>query len=123
MARVPVSQTAFAHRNSRIMVSFIAVYADPAEQSKHDRWAEVSITELAQEVDRVYVNFLLTDPAERIHAAYPQDTLQRLRRIKRRYDPQNVLRRNRNILPDPGAEVHSSSPDSACRPRHTFSDP
>jgi FAD/FMN-containing dehydrogenase len=111
MARVPVSQTAFAHRNSRIMLSFIAVYADPAEQNMHDRWAEGSIAELAQEVDRVYVNFLLTDPAERIHAAYPQDTLQRLRRIKRRYDPQNVLRRNRNILPDPGAEAHSSSPD------------
>ena len=111
MARVPVSQTAFAHRNSRIMLSFIAVYSDPAEQSIHDRWAEDSIAELAQEVDRVYVNFLLTDPAERIHAAYPHDTLQRLRHIKRRYDAQNVLRRNRNILPDAGSEVQTPPAD------------
>jgi FAD/FMN-containing dehydrogenase len=100
MARVPVSNTAFAHRNSRIMLSFIAVYGDRGEQFIHDRWAEDSIAELAQEVDRVYVNFLLTDPAERIHAAYPHDTLNRLRHIKRRYDPENLLRRNRNVLPE-----------------------
>jgi FAD/FMN-containing dehydrogenase len=105
MARVPVSHTAFAHRNSRIMISFIAVYADPAEQSIHDRWAEGSIADLPHEVDRVYVNFLLNDPAERIHAAYPHDTLQRLRHIKRRYDPHNVLRRNRNILPASGEQT------------------
>lgn len=111
MARVPASQTAFAHRNSRIMLSFIAVYADPVEQSLHDRWAEDSIAELAQEVDRVYVNFLLTDPAERIHAAYPDDTLQRLRHVKRRYDPQNVLRCNHNILPASIAEAQTPSTD------------
>ena len=99
MGRVPSSETAFAHRSSRVMVSFIAVYGDPGEQAVHDRWAADGIAELPQEMDRVYVNFLLTDPAERIHAAYPPQTLERLRLIKRRYDPENLLRLNRNVTP------------------------
>jgi FAD/FMN-containing dehydrogenase len=99
MARVPADDTAFAHRKSRVMFSYIAVYDDPAEQALHDRWAEDGIAALPQEVDRVYVNFLLTDPAERIHAAYPPATLDRLRRIKNRYDPGNMFRLNRNVLP------------------------
>ena len=99
MGRVPSSETAFAHRSSRVMVSFIAVYGDPGEQAVHDRWAADGIAELPQEMDRVYVNFLLTDPAERIHAAYPPQTLERLKLVKRRYDPENLLRLNRNVTP------------------------
>jgi FAD/FMN-containing dehydrogenase len=99
MARVPVDRTAFAHRSSRIMFSFIAIYDDPGEQALHDRWAADGIVALPQETDRVYVNFLLTDPAERIHAAYPRPTLDRLRRVKSRYDPGNLFRLNRNVLP------------------------
>ncbi len=65
----------------------------------HDRWASDGLAKLPLEEDRVYVNFLLTDPAERIHAAYPAETWHRLRCVKRHYDPGNLLRRNRNILP------------------------
>ena len=81
------------------MVSFIAVYGDPGEQAVHDRWAADGIAELPQEMDRVYVNFLLTDPAERIHAAYPPQTLEGLKLDKRRYDPENLLRLTRNVTP------------------------
>ncbi|SDB59578.1 FAD-binding oxidoreductase [Bauldia litoralis] len=99
MARVPADATAFAHRSSRVMFSFIAIYSDPREQSLHDSWAMEGINQLSEEEDRVYVNFLLTDPDERIHAAYPPATWERLRRVKREYDPENLLRRNRNVLP------------------------
>jgi hypothetical protein len=99
MARVPAHETAFAHRSSRVMFSFIAVYDDPAEQGLHDRWAADGIAALPQEADRVYVNFLLTDKAERIHAAYPHATWDRLRHVKSLYDPENLFRLNRNILP------------------------
>ncbi|KAB2882705.1 MAG: FAD-binding oxidoreductase [Albidovulum sp.] len=99
MGRVPSHATAFAHRSSRVMCSFIAVYMDPREQALHDRWAADGIAALSEEEDRVYVNFLLTDPAERIRAAYAPDTWDRLMLVKRRYDPGNLLRRNRNVPP------------------------
>lgn len=99
MGRVSSHATAFAHRGSRVMFSFIAVYFNPQEQNLHDQWATEGLAKLPQQEDRVYVNFLLTDPDERIHAAYPAATLNRLRLVKRRYDPGNLLHRNRNVQP------------------------
>jgi FAD/FMN-containing dehydrogenase len=62
-------------------------------------WAQEGITALAQGADRVYVNFLTTDRPERTRAAYPPATWERLRRIKRQYDAENLFRLNRNIPP------------------------
>jgi FAD/FMN-containing dehydrogenase len=98
-ARVPADATAFAHRGAPIMFSFIAASANGEEARRHDRWAEENLASLALGEDRVYVNFLTSDPPERIHAAYPAATWQRLRQIKRRYDPENLFRLNRNIPP------------------------
>jgi FAD/FMN-containing dehydrogenase len=98
-ARVPADATAFAHRAAPIMFSFIAASANGEEATRHDRWAEEGMASLARGEDRVYVNFLTSDLPERIHAAYPAATWQRLRRIKRRYDPENLFRLNRNIPP------------------------
>jgi FAD/FMN-containing dehydrogenase len=98
-ARVPTDATAFAHREARIMFSFIAASGNGEEAKRHDRWAEEGMRAFADGEDRVYVNFLTTDRAERIHAAYPAATWQRLRKIKRKYDPENLFRLNRNIPP------------------------
>lgn len=99
MARVPSDATAFAHRSSLIMTSFIAISATPEDAKRHDRWAEEGIARLEQGEDRVYVNFITSDRPERIHAAYPAATWEKLRRLKRRYDPENLLRLNKNIPP------------------------
>jgi FAD/FMN-containing dehydrogenase len=45
-----------------------------------------------------YVNFLTEEGDERIHAAY-RDNYRRLVEIKRRWDPDNVFRINKNISP------------------------
>ena len=37
--------------------------------------------------------------AERVKAAYPGATWDRLRKIKKQYDPQNLFRLNKNIPP------------------------
>ncbi len=98
-SRVPADATAFAHRDARVMVSFIAVYDGTSDIARHNEWASDAIALLRQGEDRVYVNFLTSDPRERLAAAYPAATLARLRLIKRRYDPDNLLRLNRNIPP------------------------
>jgi FAD/FMN-containing dehydrogenase len=54
---------------------------------------------LHQGDDGAYVNFLGDEGPERVRQAYPGPTWDRLVEVKRRYDPDNLFRRNQNIPP------------------------
>ena len=99
MARVPAGATAFAHRSSKIMVNVAALYEAPEERLTHEAWVDAFAAALHQDDDGVYVNFLVDEGEERIRAAYPGPTWDRLVEIKARYDPTNLFRRNQNIPP------------------------
>ncbi|HSL65943.1 MAG TPA: FAD-binding oxidoreductase, partial [Gaiellaceae bacterium] len=99
MARVPAEATAFAHRSSRIMVNVAAVYGSPDEAPVHEAWVTELAHELRQEDDGAYVNFLGEEGEERVRAAYPGATWDRLAAVKRRYDSTNLFRLNQNIPP------------------------
>jgi FAD/FMN-containing dehydrogenase len=99
MARVPADATAFAHRDSRIMVNVAAMYQSPDERPKHAAWVDGLADELRQEDRGAYVGFLADEGEERVRAAYPGPTWDRLREVKRRYDPDNLFRLNQNIPP------------------------
>ena len=99
MARVPADATAFAHRSSRIMVNLFSMYGAPEEAAAHEAWIAEFRAELQQSDKGVYVNFLDDEGEERIRAAYPGKTWDRLREVKRRYDPSNLFRLNQNIPP------------------------
>jgi FAD/FMN-containing dehydrogenase len=99
MARVPSDATAFAHRKSRIMATPGALYATAEEAPIHKAWAEETMAALRQSDSGAYVNFLGEESAERVRAAYPGETWERLASIKRRYDPTNLFRLNQNISP------------------------
>jgi FAD/FMN-containing dehydrogenase len=99
MARVPVEATAFAHRKSRIMVNLAAIYGNPDEKPVHETWVNNFMEALRQGDNGAYVNFLVDEGEERIRAAYPGPTWDRLAAIKRRYDPTNLFRLNQNIPP------------------------
>jgi FAD/FMN-containing dehydrogenase len=45
------------------------------------------------------VNFLMAEGPEAVAAAFPGETGRRLAAIKRRYDPDNLFRRNQNVAP------------------------
>ena len=98
-ARVPSEATAFAHRQRRLMVNVVAAYASPAEDRVHRAWADDAAAALRQGEDAAYVNFLGDEGAERVRAAYPGATWDRLAEVKRRYDPENLFRGNQNIPP------------------------
>jgi FAD/FMN-containing dehydrogenase len=100
MARVPADATAFAHRSSPIMVNVAAFYdGTAADEAKHLAWVRDFVAALDQGEKGAYVNFLADEGPERIRAAYPGATWDRLVEIKRRYDPTNLFRLNQNIPP------------------------
>ncbi len=99
MARVPRDATAFAHRTSRIMVNVASFYVGPEDRDRRHAWVADLAAALRQSDDGAYVNFLADEGAERVHAAYPGSTWDRLAAVKRRYDPSNVFRLNQNIPP------------------------
>jgi FAD/FMN-containing dehydrogenase len=99
LARVPVDATAYALRKSRIMVNLFSIYGTPEEAPAHGAWIAKLGAELEQGDKSAYVNFLSFDGAKRIRDAYPGKTWDRLRAIKRRYDPNNLFRLNQNIPP------------------------
>ncbi|HJT63968.1 MAG TPA: FAD-binding oxidoreductase [Candidatus Limnocylindria bacterium] len=99
MADVPVDATAFAHRTSRIMVNVAAFYAGDADRPHRRAWVTGFADDLRQGDDGAYVNFLVDEGEQRIRAAYPGATWERLRAIKAQYDPTNLFRLNQNIPP------------------------
>ena len=47
----------------------------------------------------VYVNFLMEEGQDRVREAYGGEKYDRLRKLKREYDPDNLFRLNQNVPP------------------------
>jgi FAD/FMN-containing dehydrogenase len=100
LAQVPADATAYAHRSQPIMMNVAAFYTTEADREVRKAWATEFARTLQPNEDAAYVGFLTDDGQERIRAAYPGPTMDRLRRIKSVYDPTNLFRLNQNILPN-----------------------
>jgi FAD/FMN-containing dehydrogenase len=99
-ARVARDATAFAHRDSRFMVTFLAMYGGgPDVIAAQERWVSDAVAAVAPVSEGTYVNFLGDAEARGVTSAYPAATLERLRQVKRRYDPENLFKLNTNITP------------------------
>lgn len=99
-SRIATDATAFAHRKSKVMVAFLAMYEGGAEVAAHfDRWATSALDTVSKTNAVAYVNFLGLEGGEGLRAAYPGSTWDRLRQIKAKYDPENLFRLNQNIPP------------------------
>jgi hypothetical protein len=98
MARVPADATAFAHRSSRIMVNLAAFYGSD-DRAEREAWVADFAAAIDQGDGGAYVNFLADEGPDRVHAAYPPATWDRLASVKARYDPTNLFRLNQNVPP------------------------
>jgi FAD/FMN-containing dehydrogenase len=99
MARVPADATAFAHRGRRIMGNVAAMYATREERPVHEAWTSELANVLSRGDAGAYTGFLGDEGAERVRAAYPGATYDRLAEVKATYDPGNLFRLNQNVPP------------------------
>lgn len=99
MARVPVDATAFAHRGEKIMVNLAVFFEGHDDEALRTAWVTDFAAALKQGDARAYVNFLGDEGTDRVRAAYPAPTWDRLVAVKTKYDPQNLFRLNQNVPP------------------------
>jgi len=99
ISRVDNDATAFAHRNRAWMINVASFYEGPEDLPRRQAWVDELFSRLTGDDDAGYVGFLGDEGEERIRAAYPGLTWERLREIKSKYDPDNRFHHNQNIPP------------------------
>jgi FAD/FMN-containing dehydrogenase len=102
LARVPDDATAFAHRKRRLFINIAAMYMDAGEKETHDAYVARLADSLGKDDAGGYIGFLGEEDEQTVRAAYPGPTWDRLRELKRRYDPDNLFSLNHNIPPADG---------------------
>ncbi len=99
VARVGEGETAFNGRSASFTFN-INGNSETADGFESEReWARTYWSALEPYHTSVYVNFLMEEGEERIRQAYGAKKYDRLRALKRRWDPDNFFRLNQNIKP------------------------
>jgi FAD/FMN-containing dehydrogenase len=97
--RVPSDATAWGHRDASFACVIAGMWPDPADTDANTAWVRSYFDAVSPHSEPGgYVNFLSDDDAARRRDSYGT-SYERLREVKRRYDPTNVFRRNQNIEP------------------------
>jgi FAD/FMN-containing dehydrogenase len=100
VARIAEDATAYAGRDAAYVVNIIATWTDPDDDERARDWARATRGRLAEfAAPRTYLNFLGESGADRVRLAYGTAKYDRLRELKRRFDPTNLFRINANVLP------------------------
>jgi FAD/FMN-containing dehydrogenase len=99
ISRVPEDRTAFGGRSNRHTFNFVGATPGPEGFEQQREWVRDSWRAVAPHQIGAYVNFLGDEGTDRIRSAYGAATYDRLRDLKRQYDPANLFRLNQNIPP------------------------
>ena len=100
VTRIGTTDTAVPHREPGWNLVLSSIWTDPAGTDANIDWTRDTFAALGPGLTRRrWLNYLGDDQADdAIHAAYGPN-YERLREIKRRYDPDNVFHLNHNITP------------------------
>jgi FAD/FMN-containing dehydrogenase len=99
-ARVGEDQTAFGGRSAGHTFNITAVTATAEGFEGEREWVRNFWWALEPHQTGAYVNFLMDEGEGRVRQAYGARKYDRLKALKRRYDPDNLFRLNQNIRPD-----------------------
>jgi FAD/FMN-containing dehydrogenase len=99
LGRVDENATAMSHRRQEWNYMVAMTWPSDETGSAHKRWQDDLLAGLAPDAEAaMYVNYLCQEP-DRVSSAYNARTWERLRALKRQWDPQNRLADNHNIPP------------------------
>ena len=99
IARLPAGATAYANRSAAYDCFPVSIWTDPAADEANIAWAREMYASMRPfAMGGVYVNNLGDEGEDRVRAAYGEN-YERLAALKRKYDPDNLLRLNQNIRP------------------------
>jgi FAD/FMN-containing dehydrogenase len=104
VARVDPQATAFPHRQAAFSFGISSGWTSPAQDAAAIAWTRAyhaSMTPYAS--GGVYANYQDFDEADGAEAAFGGN-VERLRAIKRRYDPDNLFRANRTLADQPATD-------------------
>jgi FAD/FMN-containing dehydrogenase len=97
--RVGAHDTAFAYRDAKYGMVFLAGWTDPDKDAERIAWLRGYYEALAPYSEPGgYINFMQDDDYGRIRDNY-RENYDRLVQVKRAYDPENLFHMNQNIAP------------------------
>jgi FAD/FMN-containing dehydrogenase len=97
--RVEPTDTAFAYRDAKYGMVFLASWTDPTKDAERIQWVRDYYQALAPYSEPGgYINFMQDDDYHKIRDNYRQN-YDRLVQVKRAYDPSNLFHINQNITP------------------------
>jgi FAD/FMN-containing dehydrogenase len=98
ISRVPIDQAAFANRTPMHNIVVRASWDDRSEAEAKTTWGRAVAKDLQGFSQRYYANLSQAEAQSRTRIFYGEN-LDRLRAIKKKYDPTNLFRLNPNIEP------------------------
>jgi FAD/FMN-containing dehydrogenase len=91
VAEVPADATAYANRAANFSVTVFGMNPDRVDALWNDA---------RPHFNGLYLSFESGQRPDRVTDAFPAGTIERLRQLKHRYDPDNIFRDNFNIAPE-----------------------
>jgi FAD/FMN-containing dehydrogenase len=97
-SRVAADATAYAQRDAQFVMNVHARWENAKDDAGCVAWARKLFDDMTPHATGgVYVNFVSEDE-DRVQAAYGQN-YERLAKLKKHYDPENVFSVNQNVAP------------------------
>jgi FAD/FMN-containing dehydrogenase len=98
--RLPEGHSSVGNRSARSVINITASWEAPADDAANIEWARATWRDIRPfSTGGTYVNFLTDDETDdRVRSAYGGNYT-RLAELKRRWDPDNFFRRNKNVAP------------------------
>jgi hypothetical protein len=100
VSRVKDDETPYSHRDAPFIINIVSMWSDTTKNEENIKWGR-DLWNAVQPfaTGGVYVNFLMTEGADRVMASYGKKKYERLVALKNKYDPMNFFSLNQNIKP------------------------